>query len=86
MTDSACMANALLTKSLPKSLSPFTVISAAPESNQVDENGILNTVSIDRVTLAPPLCKVMTKLNETPIHRAQLIAELKSVPTKMKHA
>lgn len=46
------MANAPLMKLLPKILSPFKLISETPNTVTVDENGVQNTVSIDRLMLA----------------------------------
>lgn len=48
---SMCMANATLTKLLPKTLGPFGVISAAPSTATEDEIEIHITVSIGRVML-----------------------------------
>lgn len=46
------MANKPLTKVLPKTLSPFKVISSTLYTVTVDENVIYNAVSTDKVTLA----------------------------------
>lgn len=51
MTESARMAGAHLTKSLQKTVVQFKVISVAPDTVTLDDNGILNTISVDRVML-----------------------------------
>lgn len=53
MTESAGMANASLTKLLPKTFGPFRVISVTLVIVTSNEKGIHNTVSMDRMTLAP---------------------------------
>lgn len=53
MIESARIAIALLMELLPKTLGPFKVISAMLDTVTVDEDGIYNTFSIDRVTFAP---------------------------------
>lgn len=49
----------------------------------MDENEIHNTVSIDRVALVPYHMQSSDELTETAIRRTQIVAELKTEPTKM---
>lgn len=52
MTESARIADPPLTILLPKTFGPMKVISATSQTVTVDDNGIQNTISIDRATLA----------------------------------
>lgn len=47
------MDSASLTKVQPKTFDLFNVVSATPNSMTVDDNGVHNTVPVDRGTLAP---------------------------------
>lgn len=53
MTESECMANAPLTKCLPKTVGKFKFILVTPDTVAVNVNGIHNTLFTDKVTLAP---------------------------------
>lgn len=82
MTDPAYMANTLLTKLLSKTLGPFKVISASLDTVTMDENGVHNTVSTHKVTLAPLASEAIMEPTETVIRRPQVIAKMKTDLTK----
>lgn len=85
MTDSGRMANAFLTKLMLKTLGPFKVISVTPDTVTLDEKGIHNTLSVDRVMVVLAISYVKTEPIKRKTFQTQCIPRMKIEPTKMLH-
>lgn len=75
------MADALVTKSLAKTLDPFNVIFAMLDTITKEEKGMHRTVSIERVTLLLTTGEVTTEPTERAICRMQVTAGAKGERT-----
>lgn len=63
-TSASAMANATYNKLLIRALGPFHVNSVQPHTLTIEEDGIPNTISIDRATRAPTVSQAMTQQHE----------------------
>lgn len=83
MTEPACMANAPPTKLLPKTLSPFKVISATLDTVAGDDIKIHNTISIPRVMLGPYSTRRTDETKRYSDLQMQVMLEMKANPTEL---